>query len=190
MADIIRQVDAFTDYERDLTFNVGTVAGGTVINRVPHFATASVEMRAFAPDVYQDGIARMMALNGISSVSSVNGDFPCQVEVEITRKTAPWPRNEGTDRLFAVWREAADSLGFRVVPEERGGLSDGNYFWDRIPTIDGLGAAGGNAHCSERSPDGSKDQEYCLPASFVPKALLNVAAVLKLVQKQTSIEQE
>ena len=67
-------------------------------------------------------------------------------------------------------------------PEERGGLSDGNYFWHRVPSIDGMGAAGGNAHCSERSADGSKDQEFALTASFVPKALLNVAGVMKLVE--------
>ncbi|MEJ2749244.1 MAG: hypothetical protein P8183_15265, partial [Anaerolineae bacterium] len=98
-----------------------------------------------------------------------------------TRRTAPWPRNEGTDSLLAIWQEAAAELGLRVVPEERGGLSDGNYFWDQIPTLDGLGVSGANAHCSERSEDGSKEQEFCEVSSFVPKALLNITAVLKLL---------
>jgi glutamate carboxypeptidase len=99
----------------------------------------------------------------------------------MTRKTPPWPRNEATERLFAVWQAAAGELGYRVVPEERGGLSDGNHFWHVIPTVDGLGPSGGNAHCSEHSDDGSKEQEYVLVSSFVPKALLNMVAVLKLV---------
>lgn len=182
MADVIQRISQMTDYERGLTFNVGTVAGGTVINRVPHLATASVEMRAFSKEVYQDGIAAMLALNDHSSVSSANGDYACQVRVNVARKTAPWPRNEATDRLLAIWQEAAASLGYEVVPEERGGLSDGNYFWQEIPTIDGLGAAGGNAHCSQRSEDGRKDQEFCWVPAFVPKTMLNIAAVLKLLQ--------
>ena len=37
-----------------------------------------------------------------------------------------------------------------------------------------------NAHSSERSDDGSKDQEYVLASSFVPKALLNIAAIVRL----------
>jgi glutamate carboxypeptidase len=61
-------------------------------------------------------------------------------------------------------------------------LSDGNHFWRQLPTLDGLGPAGGNAHCSEQSLDGSKEQEYCLVSSFVPKTLLNIAAVLRLIQ--------
>jgi glutamate carboxypeptidase len=183
LADVVQQIGRLTDYERDLTFNVGTISGGTVTNRVPHFGTAEVEMRAFTPEVYEDGAARMMALNGMTTIVSGNGRFPCKVSVERVRKTQPWPRNEATDRLFALWREAGAALGIEVVPEERGGLSDGNYFWHLIPSIDGLGAAGGNAHCSEQSADGSKEQEYCLPAAFVPKTMLNVTAVLKLIEE-------
>jgi glutamate carboxypeptidase len=71
----------------------------------------------------------------------------------------------------------------RVSQEQRGGLSDGNLLWERFPTLDGLGPAGNNAHCSERSPDGSKDQEYVLVGSFVPKALLNALAIMRLVEE-------
>lgn len=181
LADVLQQVGRLTDYERDLTFNVGTVTGGTVTNRVPHFAAAKVEMRAFSPEVYQDGVDSMMALNGWSTVKSVEGGFPCQVKVTITRKTQPWPRNEATDHLFSLWQEAGAEMGLSLAREERGGLSDGNHFWDVIPCLDGLGAAGGNAHCSEQSEDGSKEQEYCLLAAFVPKTVLNITAVLKLI---------
>ena len=62
LADVIRAVADLTDYERALTFNVGTVMGGTVINRVPHQAAASVEMRTYDSAVFEDGVARMLAL--------------------------------------------------------------------------------------------------------------------------------
>lgn len=181
MADVVQRVCQLTDYDRDLTFNVGTIAGGTVTNRVPHFASADVEMRAFTPEVYDAGVSAILALNGLSTVKSGNGEFACDVHVRKIRQTKPWPRNADTDRLFTIWQEAGEEVGIDVIPEERGGLSDGNYFWDVIPCIDGLGAAGGNAHCSEQSEDGSKEQEYCLPDAFVPKTVMNITAVLKLI---------
>lgn len=181
MAELVRRIHALTDYERDLTFNVGTIVGGTVINRVPHYASATVEMRAFDTAVYEEGVASMMALMNREDVTSADGEFTCQVSVKITRKTPPWPRNEGTESLFAKWEAAAQALGFVVEREERGGLSDGNHIWQHVPTLDGLGPSGGNAHCSERSEDGSKDQEFVFAPSFVPKALLNCVAVLKVI---------
>jgi glutamate carboxypeptidase len=40
---------------------------------------------------------------------------------------------------------------------------------------------GANAHCSEHSADGSKEQEYVLASSLVPKAVLDAVAILKLM---------
>ena len=182
LAEAVGQIAGFTDYERDLTFNVGTLSGGSVVNRVPHSASASVEMRAFREDVYEEGMARMLALPQTPPVQSANGDYRCRLDVEVVRTTQPWPRNEDTDRLLSIWQEAGAELDIRVWPEERGGLSDGNYFWDVVACLDGLGPAGGNAHCSQRSADGDKDQEFVRRDSFVPKALLNTVALLKLLQ--------
>ncbi|MCA9962292.1 MAG: M20/M25/M40 family metallo-hydrolase [Anaerolineales bacterium] len=181
MADVVQQLASFTDYTRDVTVNVGKIGGGTVTNRVPHHAEARLEMRAFAPDVFQATLDQIMGLNGRSTIHSIEDNYPCQTAVELVRITRPWPRNEGTENLFRIWAEAATQFGRRAVPEDRGGLSDGNHIWDIVPCIDGLGISGANAHCSERSADGSKDQEYCLPASLVPKTMLNVTAVLKLI---------
>lgn len=183
MADVIQRICSFTDYSRHLTFNVGTVAGGTVINRVPHFASASVEMRAFDKDVFAEGLANIVALDGLSTVQSADGSYACCVNVEVYTKVDPWPRNAANLRLIDIWREAGAVCDFTIVSEDRGGLSDGNFIWHVIPTLDGLGPAGGNAHCSERSDDGSKEQEYVLESSFVPKAILNTMSVLKLLQK-------
>jgi glutamate carboxypeptidase len=184
LAEAATRIASFTDYQRHLTFNVGTFKGGSVVNRVPHEASALVEMRAYAPEVYEAGIARMMALPDQVGVRSANGDYHCRLDVEVLRKTAPWPRNEQTERLLSIWQEAGRLVGMKVEPEERGGLSDGNYFWDVLPCLDGLGASGANAHCSERSEDGLKDQEYVRRDSFVPKALLNSVALLLLWQRR------
>jgi glutamate carboxypeptidase len=181
MADVIRRVSDFTDYQQAITFNVGTIAGGTVINRVPHQATAFVEMRAFLPEVFAAGVDKMAALNEFSSVQSANGGYPCRVQVDVLGRWEPWAQNEGSNGLLQLWRETGQKFGLVIEPQERGGLSDGNWTWQQVPTIDGLGPVGGNAHCSQREEDGSKDQEYILPDSYVPKALLNLSAVINLV---------
>jgi glutamate carboxypeptidase len=186
LAGIISEIAALTDYGRDLTFNVGTVAGGTVMNRVPHFAVASGEMRAFSAEAMEDGHSRLLKLAEKASVESANGEYRCRVEFEMLGRWNPWPRNEASDRLFETWKHAGSHLGVSVKNEHRGGLSDGNSVWDYVPTIDGLGPSGGNAHCSERSDDGSKDQEFVRASSFVPKTVLNAIAVLQMLEQDES----
>ena len=183
MADVIRRIESWTDYAEELTFNVGVVHGGTVTNRVPHAATAQVEMRAFRSDVFDRGLEKMMNLSDLSTVASASDGHRCRVRVEVIRTRGPWSRNPASDRLLEIWQEAGKPLGIRVEPEERGGLSDGNLLWQHLPTLDGMGPSGANAHCSEQSADGSKEQEYATRSSFVPKALLNTTALLRLLDQ-------
>ena len=93
-------------------------------------------------------------------------------------KTAP--QHTTYDAMLKVWQAAGKELGLTVLPEERGGLSDGNFICHALPTIDGLGPDGDNGHCSETSADGSKEPEFVDADSFVPKATLNAMAILKL----------
>jgi glutamate carboxypeptidase len=176
----LERIAALTNYSRDLTFNVGTISGGTVANRVPHEAIAEGEFRAFTNEAYQSGRAALLALAGPGEVRSPADGYACQVKVEIVNERRPWPHNETTDRLFQFWQKSAEELGLRIGGEERGGLSDANLIWDMVPTLDGLGPWGDNDHCSERSADGSKLPEFVEVTSFVPKAALNVSAILKL----------
>lgn len=185
ITQLARTVDAvagMTDYRRGITFNVGTFEGGTVINRVPHYATASGEMRAFSSELLDQGIDQLLSLRQSASVHSNNGAYACSVSVEIDKSWDPWSPNESTDKLLAVWQDAAKGFGFEVVRNERGGLSDANFLWQHVPTLDGLGPSGGNAHCSERSEDGKKDQEYLEVFSVVPKATLNTLAIASLLE--------
>ena len=179
----VQRIAALTDYKRDLTFNVATVSGGTVLNRVPHEAQAEGEFRAFTAEVYEQAKTALLALTGPGEVRSTVDRFVCDVKVEILSESRPWPRNSNTDRLAAIWQKAGAELGIPVNVEERGGLSDGNLLWDTVPTLDGLGPWGDNDHCSERSPDGAKLPEYVDVTSFVPKATLNCVAILKLMEQ-------
>jgi glutamate carboxypeptidase len=183
MARIIDKVAALTDYKHQITFNVGAVSGGTVMNRVPHQAKAVGEMRAFDLNVFNEGVASLLTLEDDVTVKSAEDDFPCSIKIKVINESAPWNRNAGTDSLYEHFHKTAVSLGWDTIPEERGGLSDGNFLWNRFPTLDGLGPSGDNAHCSERSEDGSKDQEYVMATSFVPKAILNTLAIIGLIER-------
>jgi len=179
---VVDRIAALTDYSRDLTVTTGRISGGTVLNRVPHEAVAEGELRAFNPEVFAQAKAALLAMNGNGDVHAKVDGFVCQVKVEILNESRPWPRNEGTDRLFQIWQQAGARAKYPLGEQQRGGLSDGNLIWDAVPTLDGLGPWGDNSHCSERSADGTKLPEYVEISSFVPKAVANVLALEQLAQ--------
>jgi glutamate carboxypeptidase len=181
IANVIQRVESLTDYENNLTFNIGVITGGSVPNRVPHSASARGEMRAFNKKVFDYGIQKLVALNDLETIESAADGYKCQVDLKLLQEIIPWQRNEKTDHLISIWDETARLLDFNVLMEERGGLSDGNQLWEHIPTLDGLGPNGRNSHCSEQSKDGKKQQEFATLSSFIPKAILNTLAVHNLV---------
>lgn len=176
LAETALRLAALTDPTREVTLNIGRIEGGTVVNRVPHEAELLLETRAFSPAVMAETIAAIHAVAGPST--AVPGAV---LEVEPLGETAAWPGGAETEALLALFAEAAAEQCATVVPERRGGLSDANYLYGLGPTLDGLGASGGCAHCSERSADGSKTPEYVETASFVPKAALVVAGLRRLL---------
>ena len=186
LAQLLPRIAALTDYRRELTYNVGTMSGGTVLNSVPHEAVAEGEFRAFTTEVYQQGKSALLALAGPGEVRSPADGYRCQVSVEILTESPPWPRNAATDELYKVWEQAGEAIKYPVNLQERGGLSDGNLIWNVVPTLDGLGPWGDNDHCSERSAVESKLPEYVEVSGFAPKALLNIVAILKLLEAAQS----
>lgn len=58
-AKLIQHVEGLTDYDRDLTFNVGTIAGGSAPNVVPGHASLGIEMRAPTMGAFRSGVERL-----------------------------------------------------------------------------------------------------------------------------------
>ncbi len=175
LARVVLEIEKMTDSAAGLSVNVGSIRGGTVMNRVPHEARAEMEMRAFDSAVYAAARGRIFDLAGPGAIPG------CTIRVTLDHETVPWPRNAGTDRLLDLWTRTGAALGMRIVSQERGGLSDGNVLWNHFPTLDGLGPRGEHSHCSEQSADGSKVQEWVDVSSFTPKAVLNASALLALL---------
>ena len=176
LCDVLIEAEKINDCSKELTLNVGLINGGTVLNRVPDQASALIEIRTFDNNVMQEGLKKISELSKLKGRGSADGKYTCTTQVEFERDVPAWSQNEGSTKLFEVWKEAGRMLGVDVISEKRGGISDGNWIAEIVPTIDGLGPAGDNCHCSEFGKDGTQ-QEYINADSLVPKTILNVLAV-------------
>jgi glutamate carboxypeptidase len=182
MARLVEEIAKLTDYSRDLTVNVGSIAGGGASNRVPHHAECRVNIRAFEEGVLQNAIDAIFALKDEPVAVRADSDgFSCRVGVELLSCNPPWQQNPQTDRLIEVWMRSASRLGASLLAEPRGGLSDGNYLSQFLPTLDGLGPFGLRGHSSERSVDGSKVPEFLITSSFREMGAINITAIRDLI---------
>jgi len=138
MARQILDWEAMTDYDRNLSLNVGVVEGGTAFNVVPEHATAFVDIRVPTPALAAEATARFEAGRGYDP------DVAIAIEGGLNRP--PFAPNDGTEALFARAAPIARRHGFTLEGVATGGGSDGNFTWDRTPTLDGLGVDGDGAH--------------------------------------------
>ncbi|MFP4125287.1 MAG: M20 family metallopeptidase [Alphaproteobacteria bacterium] len=138
MARQIVDWEGMTDYARNLSLNVGIVEGGTAFNVVPEHATASVDIRVPTPALAEEAVARFEASR------TYDGDVAMTMEGGLNRP--PFAPNALTEGLFARAAPLARAHGFTLEGIATGGGSDGNFTWDRTPTLDGLGVDGDGAH--------------------------------------------
>ncbi|TVQ32999.1 MAG: M20 family peptidase [Geminicoccaceae bacterium] len=138
MARQILDWEAMTDYRRNLSVNVGIVEGGTAFNVVPEEARAFVDIRVPNPEVAAEAIRRFEASQ------AYDVDVTLTLEGGLNRPAmAP---NAATDALFQRAAPIARRHGFTLEGMATGGGSDGNFTYDKAPTLDGLGIDGDGAH--------------------------------------------
>lgn len=173
LADAVMAAAAITDYASELTVNVATIQGGTVLNRVPHEAAAGIEVRAYETAALHEAATQLEAI--ADGRATANGRI--HFDLECLARTAAWPQGERTMALYRHWERAAVRLGVTTVAIRRGGLSDANYLSDLGPTLDGLGPSGAHAHRSRRSPDAGEVPEFVEWDSLVIKAAMTMLAL-------------
>lgn len=124
----------------DCTFSVGVIHAGQWVNCVSSICDAEALTMAKKQGDLDDGVARMMALQGVE-----NG-----VEFQVIRGvTRPvWePDQPGTMEIFNVASEIAGEMGFELTGASQGGGSDGNFTgYMGVPTLDSLGVRGEGLH--------------------------------------------
>lgn len=147
LARKIEQIEALTDYEREVTANVGRIQGGNVSNQVAAEAEALFEVRAFQEDRLQDVCAKVRALCEVSTVSSAADGTPTQLALQEHRSYPPWPESAATAALAQRYQAFAERRGGAPVQCLRsGGGADSSHVADLTATLDGLGIRGGGMH--------------------------------------------
>ncbi len=139
--EIAKQVvdlEAMTDYARELTVNVGLIGGGTRSNVVPEEAWVQVDVRMPNPATGDEIVAR------IRSLRPHDAGVTLTVEGGINRPG--YEKTPGIAALFEHARELAAEIGFDLEDLKTGGGSDGNFTASIAPTLDGLGVDGDGGH--------------------------------------------
>lgn len=155
MARLILKIEAMTDISRGLTLNVGEVAGGTVLNTIPEFCTAGLDVRTVDVATQSEIHERLLALST---------DDP-GVSLTITGgPNRPGYRKE--PHIAALYEHAkalAEDIGIELPDVATGGGSDASFVAQTVPTLDGLGVMGADAHTLH---------EHLFISSMVPRMQL------------------
>jgi glutamate carboxypeptidase len=137
MARQILIIDGMTS--EDCPFSVGIVRGGQWVNCVATTCAGEALSMAKRQADLDRGVERMLALSGTSN------DVMFKVTRGVTRPV--WEADAGTLALYEKARGVAASMGLALPHVSAGGGSDGNFTGAMgIPTLDGLGVRGADAH--------------------------------------------
>lgn len=137
MARQILAIDAMTT--DDCTFSVGIVHGGQWVNCVATTCSGEALSMAKRQADLDRGIERMLALSGTGN------DVSFEVTRGVTRPV--WEPDAGTMALYDKACAVAKQMGMTLPHGSAGGGSDGNFTGAMgIPTLDGLGVRGADAH--------------------------------------------
>ena len=140
MAHQILAIEAMTDYARGVTTTVGLITGGTAANVIPQHCRVSVDLRVRDAATGREFEERILGLK------SVDPDVKLKVTGGMNRP--PFEKTQGIEALLRQAQGLAREIGFELADTRMtGGGSDGNFTAALgVPTLDGLGAVGGNAH--------------------------------------------
>jgi glutamate carboxypeptidase len=139
LAHQILRLESMTDYGRGTTVNVGVVQGGSKVNVRPAAAWAEIDLRVTTA---KEGERMTRTILGLRPK---NPDASLVISGRINRP--PWEVSAASQALFKVAQSAGERLGMEFSPAGTGGGSDGNFTAALgIPTLDGLGVVGDDAH--------------------------------------------
>lgn len=160
-------IEALSDYNGGLTFNVGIIKGGHVRNAVPDHAVIEIDVRL----IRNDQVAYVEEkLNEIANKTYIDGT---STVLRRLPSMGPMERRPANDRLYEFVKGVAGEIGQEVSAAiVSGGASDSAYSVRAdAPTIDQFGVKGQWNH---------SDREYGVVDTLFERAKLAVACVLDM----------
>lgn len=153
-------LNALNGQREGVTFNVGSIDGGSAVNVVPERAVLRFNVRA--PDI--EGAAWAQAeVAHIAEMIACRDGIEARLHGGITR--SPKPLNDQQRTMVKWTRQAGAVIGLDLKFGPSGGVCEGNNLAAAgCPNIDTLGPCGGGLH---------SDQEFALLSSFGERAQLS-----------------
>ena len=146
--------------ERYLTFNPGTIVGGTTVryDSAEVNGTASGKTNIIAKDVVVQGDLRFLTDGQLDSARAamraiVADHLPgTTASISFDDGYPGMPPTDGNRALLNIFDQTSQALGYPAVdplPPEQRGAGDVSFVGGIIPSLDGLGVAGFGAHSPE-----------------------------------------
>ncbi|ARK29259.1 M20 family metallopeptidase [Halalkalibacter krulwichiae] len=177
LAHKIVKLHELNDHEHGISVNVGMIEGGDAVNTVSATATGHVDVRVATLEQAEQVEHK---IEEVCSSSDVKG-----TEIELTgdMRRPPMLKDEKIESLFHIIKEVGAELGIEIKDTKTGGGSDASFTSAMgIPTVDGLGPIGGNAH---------SDREYLEISSLTERTLLLAKVIERLaLEKEVYVQSE
>lgn len=168
LAHKIVKLYELNDHAHGISVNVGIIEGGDAVNTISAIAIGHIDVRVATMEQAEEMEHKIEEVCASSDVSGT--------EIELTgdMRRPPMLKDEKITKLFNVVRKVGAELGMEIKDTKTGGGSDASFTSAMgIPTIDGLGPIGGNAH---------SEKEYLDIPSLTERTLLLAKVIEKLVK--------
>ncbi|WP_245805855.1 M20 family metallopeptidase [Bacillus alkalicellulosilyticus] len=162
----IVKLHELNDYEHGISVNVGMIKGGDAVNTISSNAVGHIDVRVSTPEQVTEMEHK---IEEVCSSTVVRGT---KVELKGDMSRPPMIKNEKIEKLFGIIQDVGKEIGLSIKDTKTGGGSDASFTAALgIPTIDGLGPIGGNAH---------SENEYLEIPSLTERTLLLAKVIERL----------
>lgn len=160
----------------EITLNIGKINGGEMSNIVPKLASCHINVRGQNEESLRLAAQSLRDL-AKEVVEGIKGDRDgLEIEVYPQSYRVPKPFTPPTQELFSTVKQCGQQLGIEVDWKASGGVCDGNILAQAgLPTLDTLGAVGGNLHTID---------EYIELSSLTERTRLTTLLLLTLASKE------
>lgn len=168
MAKKIDDIQNMTDWDKGITFNVGTIKGGTVSNAIPDYCEVEGDIRFQNPDISPLVKEELLKVLNHTYIEGTKTELLLYHEGML-----PMKMTEENRKLFEFVKKTGEENGIPVSEGKLvGGGSDSGYVvYAGVPTVCAMGVKGRFNHTRD---------EYALKDSLFERAKLLGAVILKM----------
>lgn len=168
MAKKIDDIQNMTDWDKGITFNVGTIKGGTVSNAIPDYCEVEGDIRFQDPDISPFVKEELFKVLNHTYMEGTKTELLLYHEGML-----PMKMTEENRKLFEFVKKTGEENGIPVSEGKLvGGGSDSSYVvYAGVPTVCAMGVKGRFNHTRD---------EYALKDSLFERAKLLGAVILKM----------